>query len=397
MVGVNAAVWSHPWDLVDEGPERAAERIASLGIDEVNLATSMHSVQTLNPHNPERKTFFAEASEYFRPDGDRYGAITPDVNETMGEADWLTEIADGFASASVDLNLNSWGAPFHSSRQGRRHPDATITSPFGDSLIWGLCPSNPDVREFGTAMAADLADRGVFETVEMELADYQYGTGYGWHHQEFFHRLGPLGEFLFGLCCCEHCRANARDAGVDADRAREAAKKGLADRFEGRIAHDVDVGGWLAEHPEVAAYADARRGTLTDLFGDFEDAIGDADFGYYFKMGGLGDDRMGVEHSWKHGLDLGGVSRHLDEATVLAYHSDPAVVRDDVRTTRSLLDASVRAGVLAGDPIVRSRADLREQVAAAVDAGADSLSFYGYGVLSDRNLSWIGDVLSELA
>jgi hypothetical protein len=395
VVGVKTAIWSHPWDLVDEGPERAARRIASLGIDEVNLATTMHSVQTLNPHNPERKTFFADASAYFQPDGRRYGSITPDVNETMGEADWLAEIAGGFEGTGVDLN--SWSVPFHSSRQGRRHPDATITSPFGDSLIWGLCPSNPDVREFGTALAADLADRGAFETVEMELADYQYGTGYGWHHQEFFHRLGPLGEFLFGLCFCEHCRSRARDAGVAVDRAREAAKTGLADRFEGRIAHDTDVGGWLVEHPGVAAYADVRRETLTDLFADFDDALGDTNFGYYFKMGGLGDDRMGVEHSWKHGLDLSGISRHLDEATVLAYHSDPTVVRDDVATTRSLLDAPVRAGVLAGHPIVRSRAQLREQVEAAVDAGTDSLAFYGYGVLPDRNLEWIGDVLSTLA
>ena len=33
---------------------------------------------------------------------------------------------------------------------------------------------------------------------------------------------------------------------------------------------------------------------------------------------------------------------------------------------------------------------------AAVDAGADELSFYGYGVLPDRNLSWIDDVLSAI-
>jgi hypothetical protein len=391
---MKAAIWSHPWDLVNEGPAKAAQRIASLGIDEVNLATTMHSVQTLNPHNPERKTFFADASEFFQPDPDRYGTITPDVNETMGEADWLADVADGFADSPVDLN--SWGAPFHSSRQGQRHPDATLESPFGDSLVFGLCPSNPDVQEFGTAMTADLAERDVFETVEMELADYQYGTGYGWHHQEFFHRLGRLGEFLFGLCFCEHCRSNARDAGVDVEQARESAKDGLADRFEGHIAHDTDVGGWLMEHPEVYAYADARRETLTELFGDFDDVLGDTDFGYYFKMGGLGDDRMGVEHSWKHGLDLAGMSQYMDEATVLAYHSDPKVIRNDVETTRSLVDASVRAGILAGDPIVHSRARLEEQVHAAVDAGADSLSFYGYGVLPERNLEWISDVLATL-
>jgi hypothetical protein len=391
---MRASMWAHPWDLVDERPEQAAQRLAAMGIDEVNLATAMHSVQTLNPHNPERKTFFADASIYFQPDHDRYGAITPDVNPTMGDADWLGEIADGFADAPVDLN--SWSATFHSSSLGRQHLDATIKSPFGDSLVWGLCPSNPVVQEYGRALTTDLTERDVFATIEMELADYQYGTGYGWHHQEWFTRMGPLGEFLFGLCFCDHCRERAREAGVDVDSARDNARAGLTDRFEGRIPHDIDVGGWLAEHPSVDAYTDIRRETLLSLFEDFDSIIDPADFGYYLKMGGLGDDRMGIEHSWKHGLDLGGLSELLDTITVLAYHQDPTVVRDDVNVTRTFFDDTVRAGILAGSPITHDRAALRSQVEAAVDADADELSFYGYGVLPDRNLSWIDDVLSTI-
>jgi hypothetical protein len=394
VVAVNAAMWGHPWDVVDEGPAAVADRLAEIGVSELNLATTMHSVQTLNPHNPERKTFFADASAYFQPDADRYGEITPDVNATMGEADWLAEIADGFAD--TDVTLNAWVVPFHSSSLGRQHPETTIESPFGDSLIWGLCPSNPAVREYGRALAADLGDRGIFDAVEMELGDYQYGTGYGWHHQEFFTELGALGEFLFGLCFCEHCRDGAAEAGVDVGAARAAAQAGLTARFEGRLPPDVDVAGWLAEHPSVAAYADARRDRLMALFGDFSAAVSPAQFAYYLKMGGLGDDRMGVEHSWKHGLDLGALGDVLDYATVLAYHSDPAVVRDDVAAAGTLLDAPVHAGILAGHPIVDSGESLSALVRAAVDAGARRLSFYGYGVLPDRNLDWIGTALDQV-
>ncbi|WP_225333584.1 hypothetical protein [Halomicrobium urmianum] len=391
---MNAAIWAHPWDVVDEGPERVAQRLTDLGIDEVNLATAMHSVQTLNPHNPDRKTFFADASVYFQPEEGRYGEITPDVNSTMGDRDWLAEIADGFDDTPIALN--SWSATFHSSSLGRQHPDATIESPFGDSLIWGLCPSSPAVQEYGRALTGDLTDRGVFDAVEMELADYQYGTGYGWHHQEWFTRMGPLGEFLFGLCFCEHCRSRATDAGVDVERARESARDGLTDRFEGRVAHDTDVGGWLKAHPAVDAYADVRCDTLAALYDDLSDVVSPSDFGYYFKMGGLGDDRMGVEHSWKHGIDLSSLGDLIDEATVLAYHRDPTVVRDDVNATRTLLDAPVRAGILAGHPIVHDRETLLAQTRAAVDAGADALSFYGYGVVPERNLDWIGDALAAI-
>ena len=391
---MNASIWAHPWDLVDEGPGATAERLADLGIDTVNLATTMHSVQTLNPHNPERTTFFADASAYFQPDESRYGDLTPDVNETMGEADWVGEVADAFADSPVALR--SWTVPFHSSKQGRNHPEATMKSPFGDSLVWGLCPSNPDVQAYGRALAADVADGRGFEGVEMELADYQYGTGYGWHHQEFFTELGPLGEFLFGLCFCEHCRANAADAGVDVAAARESAQNALRARFDGGLAANTDVGGWLAEHPAVRNYADVRQETLAGLLEDFADEIAPAAFTYYLKMGGLGDDRMGIEHSWKHGLDLDSLSGIVDDVTVLAYHEDPTVVRDDVRATRTMLDVPVTAGILAGHPILDSKARLRSQVEAAVDAGADRLSFYGYGVIPERNLEWIGDVLETV-
>lgn len=83
---------------------------------------------------------------------------------------------------------------------------------------------------------------------------------------------------------------------------------------------------------------------MVDLFGDFAERIAPASFGYYLKMGGLGDDRMGVEHSWKHGLDLQALGNVFDYATVLAYHANPTVVRDDVRTAETLLDARIDAG-----------------------------------------------------
>ncbi|WP_207589918.1 hypothetical protein [Halomontanus rarus] len=384
---MNAAIWAHPWDIIDEGTEAVADRLLDIGITEVNLATTMHSVQTLNPHNPERKTFFADASAYFQPNESRYGELVPDVNETMGDADWLAEISVGLETTA--LSLNSWTVPFHSSKQGRRHPQTTLENPFGDSLVWGLCPSNPDVQEYGTTLVTELADRGDVDGIEMELADFQYGTGYGWHHQEFFTHLGDLGELLFGLCFCEHCRANARRADVDIEAARESARKGLEMRFEGQIGSQTDIAGWLAEHPSLARYVDIRKDVVTDLFDDFDEQMGSTPFGYYLKMGGLGDDRMGVEHSWKHGLDLDALSEPLDYVTVLAYHSDPTVVRDDVRTARSLIDVPVNVGLLAGHPIVDSRAALVAQAEAAAEAGAEKLSFYGYGVVPERNLEWI--------
>lgn len=59
------ATWAYPWDLIDEGIETGANRLVEMGITEINLATNYHTVQTFNPHNPKRKTFFARANAYF--------------------------------------------------------------------------------------------------------------------------------------------------------------------------------------------------------------------------------------------------------------------------------------------------------------------------------------------
>lgn len=388
---MNAALWAHPWDLVDEGPAAAADRLADLGVGAVNVATVCHGVQTLNPHNPERKTFFADASAYFQPDHDRYGAIAPPPNDEMGEDDWLATVAGALDGHEVDLN--AWLTPFHSSVLGKRHPEATMVNAFGDDLRFGLCPSNPAVREYGVALCEDLAARDWFDRIEVELADYQYGTGYGWHHQEFFTDLGQLGEFLFGVCFCEHCTGAAERAGVDAGRARESVRDALEAVFDGDLDPDLDPGGWLREHPHVGAYLDVRESTLGDLFERFADATGDAEFVYYLKYGGLGDDRMGVEHSWKHGIDLGALSAAADAVTVLAYHPDPAVVEHDVVNARTLTDTRVEAGLLAGHPVVRDEATLRSQVERLADLGVGRVSFYGYGVVRERNLEWIGRAL----
>ncbi|GAA0249659.1 hypothetical protein ACFFQF_31835 [Haladaptatus pallidirubidus] len=132
------------------------------------------------------------------------------------------------------------------------------------------------------------------------------------------------------------------------------------------------------------------------LFEDFASTINSADFGYYLKMGGLGDDRMGIEHSWKHGLDLKRLSNLLDTVTVLAYHSDSTVVRDDINVIQAFFDCFVRTEILAGHPIIHDRNSLQSQIEAPVDAGVDELSFYGYGVLLERNLSWIDEILDTI-
>jgi hypothetical protein len=376
---MDVAMWAYAWDLLDEGVGSVVDRLDAIGVDEISLATNYHHVQAFLPHNPERRTFFARASSYFQP-GDGYGELAPVPNEAMGDEDWLDRIIAGVEDSP--LTLNSWTIGCHNSRLGMRHPDATLRNAFGDSLAFGLCPSNPRVRRFLTALVDDLDGRGCFERIELETFDYFYGTGYGWHHDKFHAELGTLGEFLFGVCFCEHCRANAADAGVDVESARETVREAFDGIVAGAVPAGTDPGAWLRANPTVADYLAVRTGTLDSLYAELADGT-DADLGYYFGL-------LDVDRTWMHGVDGHALADHLDYYLVPAYESS----REDALATVAGADAltpdvPLHAGVLPGHPAIHDPDTLTDVVTGLADAGVPRLSFYNYGLLPEANLEWI--------
>lgn len=376
------ALWAYPWDLIDEGVESVAERCAEIGVDELNLATNYHAVQPFLPHNPERTTFFAHASSYFHPDESRYGRLSPIPNERMGDDDWLARISNEIAD--TPLSMNSWTIGCHNSRLGIANPDLTLKSPFGDSLAFGLCPSKPEVQEYLCSVLSDLSARAPFERIELETFDYFHGTGFGWHHDKYHIELGRLGEFLFGLCFCDKCCENARDAGVDVEAARSASTDAVDALAAGRFPADIDLVSWFNAHSEVAKYAAVRTDTLASLFRKFRASV-DAKLGYYVGL-------LNVADTWMHGADLKKLAPHLDYFTVAAYESSPEAVLSEFQTARDLApNAEMHAGILPGHPAVHHSETVAEIVDALAGAGVPRISFYNYSLLPERNLDWIAD------
>jgi hypothetical protein len=177
-----------------------------------------HAVQTYHPRETDRSTFFARASSYLQPTAE-YGRLEPVPNERMDEDDWLAEIADGVADTS--LALNSWTVGCHDSRLGMANRDLALETPppRGSTRLRAV-----SIEASGTALPhgarhgsryADPIRSDRAQAVRLLLLDR-----FGWHHQKTHVVLGDLGEFLFGLCFYEACRANAADAGIDVERAR---------------------------------------------------------------------------------------------------------------------------------------------------------------------------------
>ena len=376
---MDVAIWAYPWDLLDEGVETVANRLHAMGVDEISLATNYHHVQAFLPHNPKRRTFFARASSYFQPN-ESYGKLQPVPNETMDEDDWLGQISDGIADSP--LSLNSWTIGCHNSRLGLTHPETTLTNAFGDSLAFGLCPSNPEVQTYLTALISDLSNQDYFERIELETFDYFYGTGYGWHHDKYHVNLGTIGEFLFGVCFCEHCRANAADAGVDVERARTAIRDAVDGIIAGSVPSSMDASAWLRAHPVVADYLIVLKKTLAALYADLA-AASDPDLGYYFGL-------LDPDRTWMHGVDGVALADHLQYYLVPAYEpSREAVLKTLAEANVLTPDIPLHAGILPGYPVINDPDTVADIVAGLAEVGTPRVSFYNYGLLPERNLNWI--------
>lgn len=375
------ATWAYPWDVRDEGVDTVSSRLGEIGIGELNLATNYHAVQAFSPHNPRRKTHFAHASSYFYPDG-AYDTLRPRPYEGMNE-DWVASIAD----AIDDLRLTSWTVGCHNSRLGMAHPELTLTSPYGDDLIFGLCPSNPEVQHYLQSLVADLASREMFDRIELETFDYFFGTGFGWHHQKIHAELGTLGEFLFGLCFCDDCRENAAAQGIDVQRTRELVVAALNDIISGRLPSDTVPEQWLQQHASVKEYVTVRQQTLADLYSDIATATEEIQLGYY-----VGVPEAGRE--WMAGVDLDLLSDHVDYYCLPAYESS----RDEVLRAYRVVDnlapnLPIHVGLLPGHPEIHDSETLSQIVDGLREEDVPRVSFYNYGLLPDRSLDWIASAI----
>lgn len=373
-------MWAYPWDIVDKGPETVVEELVDIGVDSLYVAANYHTVESFSSHNPERKTFFTDAGAYFQPE-QSYGDIAPAINPEMQDAgeDYIKQIAD--AVEDSPLQFNAWVVGCHSSTLGMKHEEYALRSPFGDRLAFGLCPSQPAVQEYLTTMLSDI-DRYGFEDMLLETFHYFHGSGWGWHHEKFHTDIGELGEYLLGLCFCEECQANATDAGVNVEAARERSQDAILQLAEGGLSSEISAKEWVKNNEAVEEYSKVRKETLNSLYPELTSAT-DANIGGFIGMNG-------VNNSWMLGLDLETLQHTVDYFTLMDYMPETEeVVNTYEATTDRITSAPVRAGILPGHPIVDTEEAVTDQITALSKIGADEITIYNYGLLPERNLDWV--------
>lgn len=391
-----SSVYTFVEDLRAEGVEPVLDRIlGTYGCDTLTVAAAYHRARDVTPHGRARVTLRRDGT-HVPPPADLFeGARLVPPTQPGAEREPLRELR--LRTAERGAALHGWTVFLHNTTLGLAHPDVTQENCFGDRAAPAdLCPAHPDVRAYAVALARSVARQGVDAVVAESL---HFGTfGHGYHHERSFVSLGPVEEFLLGLCFCPYCTERAETAGVDVAAARAAATRTVGRLLDG--GDPLPGGGTftLAELADqagepIAAYARTRRDTVTSLAATVADAVAAEGSRLVFldltgAVKGYADGRpsgaLAADEAWRIGVDPAAVGAVVPGYGLLAYARDPARVAADTTAYRTALPdgCALRALLRPGSPDTDSADALAEKTAAATGpGGAHAVDFYHYGLV----------------
>ncbi len=255
-----------PWDLLDERPEHALDRLAGeIGIDAVSVAAVAGAETQFRPHDGvEQRWFTTEAAAHFQPETVRYahGRIRPLPGAWMKTRNPFESIARACEKRGVKLRAAC--AACHSETLAERHPQAACRDAFGRRSAAWLCPANPDVREYVASLVDDLSAN--YPLAAVELAAIEFGPGPRPASAERIGlALGPVERFLLALCTCESCGQFARQQGVDAAAALAELRDALEPTLAGAAPRREPLDDFLGARPALADWVDLRQQAVTGL------------------------------------------------------------------------------------------------------------------------------------
>jgi hypothetical protein len=386
---MHLSMWSYPWDIQDLGFERSFHDLHDVaGLNMISLATSYHAGRFLQPRSPKRKAYFPEdGTIYFQPTPSLWDGlvIRPKVADVVAQGgDVLRELIRRRDAGG--MKASCWTVCLHNTRLGLLHPGAVTRNAFGDPNYYNLCPSHPDARAYVATLVEDVTKTYKPDVIELESPSFM-GFAHEFHHEKDGVGLTAEDDFLLSLCFCDACLARAARAGVDGDRARETVKRWIVETCEREIpaprwpnfpAGGLDV---FKPHPEVYDYLMWRFEPVMSLIADIRAR---ADVGTKVYL-------IDLKDAWLGGCDIGKVGAVCDGAILCAYSAPPRAIAALIEEGRRALgpDKYLGVGLRLFYPETPGAAELAARASAAVQAGADGVSFYNYGLIPEPRLAWV--------
>lgn len=385
-------------DLVHEGFEAVLDNVQQrAGVDAIALAATYHHARDLFPHSPLAHVHKHEGDiAWFAPRADHYASgLVPTPASAAAGADILAQACA--AAGARGMAVDAWTIFLHNARLAGRNPDCATRNVYGDPYLNDLCPAHPRVRAYCRELASDLARYPVRRLLAESL--HYRPLEHGEHHERYLIPLPPEARTLLGLCFCEHCRAQARSAGVAIDTLAAAVRRALEPVWEGEGAGlarpllDDDAAA------QLAAFVQVRCGIVTSLVAEVREALaGRVQLAFIDHAGAMSHVMLGTsaddevtQASRKLGIDPRGVAQASDEFCALGYVDSPQRLQSLLASYRRVLGAGTRLSVALRplQPDCRDAATLREKVAVVRGTQAAGVDFYHYAMMPLKRLDWI--------
>jgi hypothetical protein len=386
-------LYAYAWDLAGPAGDRAIDEARALGIEGITLATAYHAGKFIRPWAGNGKVVFPEdGTIYFRPHRS-YGRIKPQVAQVTEQEDVLAKL-----TARGDLAVYGWTVLLHNTRLGTAHPALTVRTAWGDPLYYSLCPAQPEVRAFAATLCADLAEHNDLAGVVLETPGYLPFV-HGYHH-EFAQMPGNEWlNLLLGLCFCDACKTQAKQAGIAVEALQQRIVTSLQDYMAGPATAPDDMATqWLSADlvldADMVAFLRRRCQVVTTLVAEIR-----AGLPKVAKLAVIPSVQRPSARAWSEGSDLGALAQHCDWLEIPVYEPSPQRALADIRDCRRRAGkaAALRAILRPGHPDIADRGQLLETIALLGSQGLRHFSFYNFGMLRPHNLQWLREATVAIA
>lgn len=376
-------LYVYPWDLRDEGAGTVADRLRAAGLGGVTLATSYHAGKFLRPHAPGRKVYFPEdGTVYFTPNPALYRDLAPRRASMADNFDALTELQ----RTAGDLAVTAWTVGLHNTRLGQAHPHLATETVYGDRLVNALCPAQPEVRHYLTALCLDTARQPGVGEIALETPGWQ-AFRHGHHHEFELIELPERVQVMMGTCFCPACRAATAAAGIDVPALATETRRQLDLFFSQGTLPETDP----QSDPEWRAFQAWRAATVTSLVKEIRDVLP-----AIVRLAVIPTTQTPNDLCWIEGSDLAALAHAADRLEVPAYQVGPGAIGEDAARVRAAAGRNAKIGFILRPtyPHLANAAEVAEAVSALRALDAASLSFYNYGHMRLSSLDWIAAALA---
>ncbi len=400
---INAGIYLHPWDVVDEGPEQVFSRISDAGLKHVNLATSYHCGRYLLPHNPRRKMYSAEEGVVYFPPDEKYfkdTVLKPKQSSQFPDIDIVALTTREAKKHGV--GVNSWTVTLHNYRLGEAHPELAMVNAYGDVDHNFLCGNKPDSRKFIVGLVRNLAEEYDLEAMMLESAGYCWGLEHGGHHEMLGTQIEPFTSDLMNICFCDNCMVKMREEGLQPDRMRELVRS-IADisiDTPTNILRSVPIVEMLRNSYVLTADIEGlhkllsfKRAMVNSLFKEVKETLKASNPNVNLRVitaGGFTGGGSGVMGRGSEGVNLHELAEIVDGIDFIDYVSEPELVYYHVQWAKfEVGDCPIYVALRPSFPTLFTKETIEAEVISALEAGASGVEFYNYGWTSLRNLGWV--------